>query len=260
LGITRRFVDTLFGVIHCAEQGEGEPVLFLHQAVRSWAEYRHVLPLVGERYRAIAMDTLGFGDSETIASENHSIERYAQAAFGLLDALEIERAHVVGHHTGGVIAIEIAAAAPDRVGRLIVSSTPIVDESFRALGVPHVDHNELAEDGSHLVALWRGRQPFYPPGSPELLQAFIFDALKADDPNAGLRAVCAYRMEDRLPKVRARSFVISAPGDEFAYPHAEPMAQALNAPITEIPNGAFPLPDQLPGAYADAVLGCLAAP
>ena len=43
----------------------------------------------------------------------------------------IARAHVVGHHTGGVIAIELAARAPERVASLTLSSTPYTDAEFR---------------------------------------------------------------------------------------------------------------------------------
>src|SRR5438477_475840 len=109
--VTRRFVETSAGTIHCAIAGDhtGTDVLLLHQTPRSWDEYRDVLPILGERYRAIAMDTIGFGDSSR-APWPGSIERYASVAAQFLRALEIERAAVVGHHTGGVIAFELAAS------------------------------------------------------------------------------------------------------------------------------------------------------
>ena len=126
------YADVGDGQIHYAECGprEAVPVLLLHQTPRSWAEYRDVLPLLGERYRAIAMDTAGFGASTRLPGEV-SIERWAQSAIGLLDALGIASAHVVGHHTGGVIAMEIAAEHPARVNRLVLSSTPYTDAGFR---------------------------------------------------------------------------------------------------------------------------------
>src|SRR6186713_1427258 len=92
-GIERRFVTTRFGCIHVAMAGTGFPVLLLHQTPRSWDEYRDVLPLLGGDFRAIAMDTLGFGDSDCPVGEP-SIELWAQGAFALLDALEVPRAAV----------------------------------------------------------------------------------------------------------------------------------------------------------------------
>jgi hypothetical protein len=95
----RAFVRTACGQIHVASAGEGFPVLLLHQTPRSWDEYRDVLPILGRRFHAIAMDTLGFGDSDALPEGEDSIERWAEAALSLLDALQIEQAAVVGHHT-----------------------------------------------------------------------------------------------------------------------------------------------------------------
>src|SRR3954451_19202298 len=116
-GVERRFVATRLGRIHVATAGAGFPVLLLHQTPRSWDEYRDVLPLLGRNFRAIAMDTLGFGDSDAPAADP-SIEVWASSAFALLDALGEKEFAVVGHHTGAVIAAEMAAAAPDRVSAL----------------------------------------------------------------------------------------------------------------------------------------------
>jgi pimeloyl-ACP methyl ester carboxylesterase len=101
--LSKGYVPSPFGQLHFAECGTGEPVLMLHQTPRSWTEYRDVLPLVGAEHRAIAMDTLGFGASAAPEGP-HSIERFADAAEALVDALGLDRFHLVGHHTGGVIA------------------------------------------------------------------------------------------------------------------------------------------------------------
>src|SRR4030095_11391191 len=69
--VERRFVTTPLGRIHVAMAVPGFPVLLLHQTPRSWDEYRDVLPLLGRDFRAIAMDTLGFGDSDSPAGDPH---------------------------------------------------------------------------------------------------------------------------------------------------------------------------------------------
>ena len=69
-GFDRKFVETRSGPLHIAVAGEGFPVLLLHQMPRSWDEFRDVLPALGQNYRAIAMDTVGFGDSESVLFEN----------------------------------------------------------------------------------------------------------------------------------------------------------------------------------------------
>src|SRR5215469_7704807 len=107
--IERRFVQTPRARIHVAIAGQGVPLLLLHQTPRSWDEFRDALPLLGRHYRAIAMDTVGFGDSDALPAGDDSIEAWAACAFDLLDALGVTQVVPVGHHTGAAIAIEMAA-------------------------------------------------------------------------------------------------------------------------------------------------------
>jgi len=76
--IHRAYADTSDGQIHYAEAGQGKPVLLLHQTPRSWDEYRDVLPILSMKYRAIAMDTVGFGDSYRLKGKRRS--RFSPAA------------------------------------------------------------------------------------------------------------------------------------------------------------------------------------
>jgi len=262
MNIRRAFADLPHGQMHYAECGEpgARPVLLLHQTPRSWAEYRAVLPLIGSRYRAIAMDTAGFGDSEPLPGPA-SIEAWAAAALHLLDVLGIHRTHVVGHHTGGVIAVELAARHPQRVAALVLSSTPYTDAAFRQARAerPPIDEVEPSADGSHLAALWRKRQAFYPAGRPDLLQAFVLDAMKVQgDVEGGHRAVARYRMEECIARVRQPTLLLRAQEDPFAAPHAQELQERLpQACIVDFAQGMVPLPDQLPEAFARAVLDFL---
>ena len=76
--VERSFVPVPSGRIHVAAAGSGAPVLLLHQTPRSWDEFRDVLPLLGRHYRAIAMDTIGYGDSDPLREGQASIESWAK--------------------------------------------------------------------------------------------------------------------------------------------------------------------------------------
>jgi len=260
--LRRAFADLSVGQVHYAACGDPQApaVLLLHQSPRSWAEYRDVLPLIGARCHAIAMDTAGFGDSAD-GGVPASIAQWARVACELLDALHIERADVVGHHTGGVVALELAAAFPQRVRSLVLSSTPYTDEAFRRARAqrPPIDEVAPSEDGSHLAALWQRRQGFYPPGRRDLLEAFVRDALKVGHRvEEGHRAVASYRMEDRIGRVTQPALIIRATDDPFAAPHAQELQHHLpQARIVDIEGGMVPLPDQMPEAFARAVLDFL---
>lgn len=235
------FTPTRVGALHHVEAGSGgTPLLLLHQTPRSRDEYAELLPLLAGDRRVLAMDTVGFGASPRLAV--HSIEAYADGALALLDALGIDRVAVLGHHTGGVVALELAACAPERVERLVLSSTPWTDAAFRErrAGTPPIDTVEVADDGRHLTELWQRRQAFYPAGRPDLLTRFVRDALVLGaDVEQGHRAVGAYRMEERVGLVRCPVLLLGASADPYAFPDLEPLARALGRPAVAVVEGGM---------------------
>jgi pimeloyl-ACP methyl ester carboxylesterase len=262
--VERSFVSTPSGRIHIAEAGSGAPVLLLHQTPRSWDEFRDVLPLLGRHYRAIAMDTVGYGDSDPLPQGQASIENWAKAAHQLLVALNIDRAAIVGHHTGASIAMEIAATYPAKVAVLVLSGSPYVDAARREATKRHkavVDDVTPRIDGGHLAELWSMRQSFYPADRIDLLERFIIDALKAGQRAAeGHLVVDRHEMEKRLPLIACPTLVIAPTADPHAYPHAPKVAAAIaGSALVEIEGGTVPLPDQMPEAFAAAIHRFLAA-
>ncbi|WP_405865904.1 MULTISPECIES: alpha/beta fold hydrolase [unclassified Streptomyces] len=259
--IRHNYADTPFGQLHYAECGTGDPVLMLHQTPRSWTEYLDVLPLVGTAHRAIAMDTLGYGASAKPQGP-HSIERFADAAEALVDALGLERLHLVGHHTGGVIAVELAARLQDRVASLVLSGTPFIDEEKRRTAGERklVDHVDPRPDGSHLVELWNRRRGFYEQGQEAALNRFMIDALTVlDRVEEGHVAVRQYEMDRRLPRVTARILAVCAAGDHYSLPALEKFAAAVGCETRVMTGGHVPLPEQLPGEFAKVVLAWTAS-
>jgi pimeloyl-ACP methyl ester carboxylesterase len=259
--MTHRFVDVPDGVVHCVECGHGTPVLLLHQTPRSWDEFRDVLPLLGRTRRAIAMDTIGFGDSSRLSAGEYSVERWADVAVSLLDALGIDRATVVGHHTGGYVAAEIAASHPERVTAIVLSGVgllPVAERLEQAEGRAVVDEVDRSLDGSHLQELWQMRARFYPPDIA-LLERFIVDCVKAGDLAAeGHRIVARYPIEERVGLVTCPTLILAPTADAYAYPITPALQAAMpHAVVSEIEGGMVCLPDQLPGPFTEAVVGFL---
>jgi len=237
--------------------GEGAPVVLLHQTPRSWDEYRDVLGLLARSRRAIAMDTPGYGDSTPLSASEDSVERWAEVVVSLLDALEIERAALVGHHTGSYVAAEVAVAWPDRVSAVVLSSMAIAPAQERlqhSRGPAVVDEVEPAADGAHVLELWRLRAPMYPPGT-ELLERYLIDCLKAGPRAAeGHRVVARYASEERVGEIRCPALLLGATDDPHAYPALGRLQEAIpHARTVEIEGGMVPLPDQLPAEFAHAV-------
>lgn len=257
----RAFLDTPDGQIHYCVAGAGRPVLLLHQTPRSWDEYRDVIPLLARERRVVAMDTIGYGDSYK-PPQRCDIEDYARGALALLDGLGIHATAVVGHHTGAVIAMELAAAHPERVERLVLSACPFVDAAERGrrrVAGHRVDHVEPRPDGTHLAELWQGRQRFYPVDRPDLLARFVADALKAGEKIVEGHGACSrYRMEERIGRVRCPTLVTCGTEDPFSFPAAEVIARRIpGSRLVPIQGGTVAVVDQMPEAFARVVLDFL---
>lgn len=101
--------------------GQNEPILFLHGIGGNRCNWVDQLAHFGESYHAIAMDFRGYGDSEPI--EGHlNFNDFVLDALGVLDTLELERAHVVGLSMGGLVAQALYANAPHRVASLCLAA------------------------------------------------------------------------------------------------------------------------------------------
>jgi pimeloyl-ACP methyl ester carboxylesterase len=256
--VLRAFLDTADGQIHYATAGAGPPVLLLHQTPRSWDEYRDVIPVLARERRVVAMDTIGYGESYKPA-RRCDIEDYARGAIALLDGLGIRSTAVVGHHTGAVIAMELAASHPERIDRLVLSSSPFVDAADRdrrRTRGHRVDHVEPQPDGTHLAELWQGRQRFYPKNRPDLLARFVADALRAGEKLVEGHGACSrYRMEDKIGRVRCPTLVTWGTEDPFASPQAELVARHIpGSRLAPIVGGTVAVVDQMPEAFASLVL------
>lgn len=98
---------------------DGEP-LILSPGLGGSAHYWDAnLDAFSERFRVILYDHRGTGRSDRALPDNVTVDSMAQDLIGLLDALTIDRAHVVGHALGGLIGMALALHAPKRIGRLM---------------------------------------------------------------------------------------------------------------------------------------------
>jgi pimeloyl-ACP methyl ester carboxylesterase len=98
--------------------GSGPDVLLLHGLGGTRASLFETAAALSSRYRVHAPDLPGFGSSSKPATRGYNAPWFADVMLGLMDELEVERAHFVGNSMGGRIAIETALVAPERVNAL----------------------------------------------------------------------------------------------------------------------------------------------
>lgn len=99
-------------------RGAGEPVVFLHGFPTSGHLWTDVIPLMPPGHRLVVLDLLGYGRSDPPNGRPLTLRAHADRVLGLLDALGIDEACIVGHDLGGGVAQTMAVHAPARVTRL----------------------------------------------------------------------------------------------------------------------------------------------
>ena len=116
-------IATARGRIGYVEKGGGNetPILFLHGVGSDKSVWRPQLDHFGATRRALAFDYPGYGESEFL--DGATRDDFAASVLSAMDALDIDRAHVCGLSLGGVIAIAMYSAAPDRCASLIIADS-----------------------------------------------------------------------------------------------------------------------------------------
>lgn len=192
--------------------GQGSPILMIHGSgpgVSAWANWRLSLPVLAQRARVIAPDMAGFGFSERPAGHRYSMDHWVAQAVGVLDALDVERADLVGNSFGGALALALAIRHPQRVRRLVLMGS---------VGVPFTITPGLD-------AVW-GYEPSLA-AMRSLLDIFAHDPTLATDELARLRYEASVRpgfhesFSAMFPAPRQRwvDAMCSAEADIRALPH-----------------------------------------
>lgn len=109
--------------LHWVEAGAGPLVVLLHGFPEFWYSWRHQIPVLAERFRVVAPDLRGYNLSEK-PQAGYDIETLTDDVRALIQALGEERAVIVGHDWGGVIAWAFAARFPEATEKLVIMNAP----------------------------------------------------------------------------------------------------------------------------------------
>lgn len=223
--VRRGFVDGPDGQIFYREAGSGPPIVLVHQILRTSLDYKFVMPILAERYRVVAFDNVGCGDSDA-PPKPYSLEEHANAIAVAMDGLRIERAAIVGHHSGANIALDLCLQRPDLVRSVVLSGLFYVADAaqLRELREKALKLREpkAKADGSHLPLLWaeglrtNWGKPRLPPERIDLLTDFFLEQMKSGPRRfEPYIAQMAYPTHERLPRLAAPCLFIKATDDVF---------------------------------------------
>ena len=119
--------------ISTLEAGRGPAVVALHGLGGTKGSFLPTLTALADRYRVIAADLPGFGDSDKPLGASYDAPYFADVVIELLDELDIDRAHLIGNSLGGRIALEVGMSHPERVGRLALLAPSLAWRRQRTL-------------------------------------------------------------------------------------------------------------------------------
>jgi len=110
------------GEIDYEQRGSGHPLIFISGLSGVGRYWQAQVPVFSEHYRVVTYDQRGTGESDK-HQRSFSVDQMTAEVVALMDALGIERAHIVGHSTGGAIGQTLAIEYPQRIARMVVFAT-----------------------------------------------------------------------------------------------------------------------------------------
>lgn len=184
--IRRRFVDTDYGQLHLRMSGlknhVKQPLVCLHMSPQSGASFSKFMSNSELDRTVLAPDYHGFGESDCPPEHPKvRIEDYARTIWQALDALQIDKVDLLGHHTGSKVAVEMTNQHPERVGSIVMISASVLSEDdFNAVKeTKKFDPIPLDEEATRLTSLWKGFRQFCAPDLPvETVFKYVVDALR----------------------------------------------------------------------------------
>lgn len=102
------------------EAGTGPPVVAVHGLGATKGSFLPTVSALADRFRVIALDLPGFGDSDKPIGAPYDARFFADVVVDLLDELGLDRVHLIGNSLGGRVVLEIGLRRPDRVERLVL--------------------------------------------------------------------------------------------------------------------------------------------
>lgn len=207
--------------------GGGEPLLMIQGYGRYSGHWTTLIPPFSKKYRVIIFDNRGTGRSDKPETA-YTMKGMAADAKGLLDAIGIDRAHVLGVSMGGMIAQEFALTYPDRVMSLMLGCTqcggpkiaPPTPEALAFLFNP--DAAKLSEEErARQTAPWLWTKEFIEK-HPEAVEMNVEITLKYPTPPHGFtgqaQAIAGHDTYERLPQIKAPTLVIAGDADRLINP------------------------------------------
>jgi aminoacrylate hydrolase len=247
--------------LYYERQGMGFPVLFITGLGGYASFWQEQAGAFAKRFEVVTFDHRGIGQSDP-ARMGYTVDRMAVDAIALLDALEIDRAHVVGHSTGGAVAQVLAIEYPNRLASAVLSATwTKADAYFRRL---YALRKEILERLGASIYLQSATLLWYPSWwiarNNEKLRQIEAQHLATFAPTEivinRIDAMLAFDRTSQLGRIKTPTLVIGAEDDIVTpYYYSEELARLIpGAEVKLFPRGGHFLVHVRAREFNNAVL------
>ncbi|MBA4783817.1 MAG: alpha/beta hydrolase [Rhizobiales bacterium] len=280
--ITRQETIDLDGLAHVpikiayTDLGKGAPLVVLH-GIPTWSYLYHaVIDRLARHHRVIAPDFIGHGMSDQRDMFDRSLVAQRAMVVRLLDALGLERATLVGHDTGGGVALMMGVENPERVERLVLSNIVAYDswpiDDMISVGHPGWKTKSNAAIREFLVAGFKDGLSRKDRLTPEFVEGIIAPYITDVGKISLIRNASALNtshttmLVDRHAGIKAPTLLAWGVDDPWQpITDGERLARDIpGARLVRIENASHWVPQDAPEDWANAVLaftsGCAAGP
>lgn len=230
--------------IHYWKIGTGEPLLLIHQSTSSSEEYAGMIPYLSGKYQLVSYDWQGHGNSDDPDSEP-TVEDYTATAISVLDHLNIEKCHVLGHHGGAVLAMNLAYVQPERVDKIILSGTsgPKTEDEAQQFtaSLKIKKRHQLKKDGQSILDAWKRYVDYLPDSTPEeVLSPFLNNIMSRMRPYDAHYAILKWDRKPALHSLKGPVLLLQGAKDMFVSRQEKLLEIIPNSQRTVLENaGAF---------------------
>ena len=255
--IFKGYAQTSAGQVHYRESvGPAAgltPIVFFHRSPMSGATFEAVFSALAGWRRLVAFDVPGFGQSCPLA-EGATLPQIAEILSEAMQALAIDEAHLVGHHSGCAIAAEMAAVPGNAIRSIMLDGVMIADQEARRSGVPAAPPPEISREGEYLAAAWGFLQPYYTVFEPHLLHDGLVGALQSlFTRGPTMAAIRDHDLKETLSRVTCPVLASAAADDVFAT-HLDGVPAVLpDAEVHRYGPAGIAGPELQPDAFAGLV-------
>lgn len=247
--------------------GEGQPLVLISGIGYSLWEWHKMVPFLAEHFQVIVFDNRGTGQSDK-PSGPYTAQMLAADTVGLLDALNIEKAVIMGHSMGGFIAQAIALGFPQRVDKLILCSTnfggphhvPVTPDAMKVL--TDVSSDPLTRFKNGLVV---STAPGWAEKHPEIIQKWVeWRVANPIDPSAyqaqlaiGLLLLAERAaFENQLAHIKVPTLILFGAHDKVVPPQNGDLlaGKIAGSQIVVFPDAGHFFPIETPEAASRAVI------